>query len=313
MEARSLLMLVFLQLLPMTLSAQREGLLSKIEDPYQYFEDNRRRWIGKTIYFLRRERRNGENPYFDWYYNPFDMEHSKPKPEEIKFQTGTIEEVWLGQIHMVKPEKDYWRLGFFWKVRLHHSGQAIYFWDDGECGVSNFGFVEDYEQARRHIGETLWNKSRDVLYLMNDQGVVSLQNLQRVQLIDVQWGEFGNFPLKFVLQTEDGKKGYYLERNYNRFIKEWYTFDPKEKFSEWRRFDWDLIERRVLRSGMTPDMVMISWGKPSKVESRYDKKGRSYEIWTYKGVRKTTYYVRFQENKLQRVWWEDKEKNNPRQ
>lgn len=294
---------------PHLVSAQREGLLSRIENPRQYFEDERRNWIGQTIYFLKDKPISGENPYFDWCYDPFDMVHSKPNPEDLMFTYGVFKEVWLGQIHLTKPGRDYWRIGFFWKVRLTKNNRIIYFWDDGESGITNFGFVADIEEAKKHIGETIWNQSRDILYLPDDSGVIPLKNLQPVILTDVQWGEFGNFPLKFILETKKGEKGYYLEKNYARFIKEWHTSDPHKRYPHWSYFDWKMIEKRKLFSGMSPDMVILSWGKPSKVTIEYDKKGVGSEIWLYKGVRKTTYYLRFKGNRLVRVWWKEKKEN----
>jgi len=138
---------------------------------------------------------------------------------------------------VIKPDRKYVHRGFFWKVRLLHNDRIIYFWDDNESRVSNFGFVDDYEEARSHVGETLWNKTRDNLYKLDDSGGIPLKNLGEVILEDVQWGEFGNFPIKFFITTRSGKKGYFLEKNYSRFIKDWHTSNPRDKFLDWSYYD----------------------------------------------------------------------------
>ena len=49
---------------PHFLFAQKEGLISKIENPTQYFQDDRRTWVGRTIYFLSAKTSQIKNPYF---------------------------------------------------------------------------------------------------------------------------------------------------------------------------------------------------------------------------------------------------------
>jgi|Deesub1362B_J571_1020462.scaffolds.fasta_scaffold02283_3 hypothetical protein len=286
-------------------NAQREGLISRIEDPGQFFQDQRRNWLGKRIRFLPCPNPKGKNPYFDWYYDPFDLDHSKPKKEDLLFCEGTIEEVWLGQIHITKETESYWRMGFFWKVRLE-DGRSVFFWDDGESGPFNFGFVDDYEEARSRIGQKLWARDRHILYSLDSKHAVRLKHLEPVYLKDVQWGDYGNFPLKFILATSDGRKGYVLSKNYAEFIKDWYTYDPRDRFRYVRLQDWQLIERRQLRKGMTPELVILSWGEPLRIEMRRSKDGAEQEVWVYEGVADTEYYLFFKKGKLQNVRWEKK-------
>lgn len=291
-----------------TVFAQKEGLVSKITNPKVYFWGDRKNWVGKTIYFLKEPNSQTSNPYFDWYYDPFNMRNSKPNPKDLMFTKGLFEEVWIGNLYVEKLREKYWKQGFFWKVRLFQTNKTIYFWDDGESGVSNFGFVDDYEEARSHIGDSLWNKARDILYRLDDSAVIPLKNLEQVTISNVQWGEFGNFPLKFIIETLSGEKGYLLEKKYSKFIKDWHTSNPKDKFSNWKYYDWKLIEKRLLRPGMTTEMVKLSWGEPTKTEIKYDQKGVGFEFWTYEGVKNNTYFIRFQDKKLKRVWWDEKEK-----
>ncbi len=306
MKFSVLIFICIISVKPQTTVAQQEGLTARIENPQLYFGDQRRNWIDQTIYFLRIKTLDNKNPYFDWCFDPSDMRGSKADAKELQLKYGKIEEVWSGKIHLTKPNRDYWHAGFFWKVRLLHNNKTIYFWDDNKSAVSNFGFVKDYDHARRHVGKTLWNKSRDNLYEMDNSSAISLKNLEQVKLTDVQWGEFGNFPLKFIITTELGKTGYYLEKKYDRFIEEWYISDPRKKFPNWSYRDWELLEKRLLQKKMSKDMVLISWGNPSKIETKYDEKGTGFEIWTYQGVKKTTYYLRFLNNSLHHVNWDEK-------
>ena len=299
----------FFMLTARFLFAQQEGLISKIEDPASYFQDDRQTWVGRTIYFLNAKTVQIKNPYFDWYYDPFNMTGSKPEPEELMYKCGKIVEVWIGNLHVNKPDKDYVRMGFFWKVKLLHNDRTIYYWDDNESGISNFGFVDDYEEARSHVGEVYWNKSRDNLYRMDDSGGIPLKNLEKITLEEVRWGEFGSFPIMFIITTLSGERGYFLERSYSGFIKEWYTSDPREKYPDWSYYDWKFIENRRLHGKMNQDMVRISWGDPTKIENSFNGKGQRIQIWTYEGVKETTYYVRFLKDRLQHVWWDEKKNN----
>jgi hypothetical protein len=302
------LLIISFYLVSLSAFAQKEGLVSKIENPDVYFTGDRKTWVGKTIYFLKEPNSQTLNPYFDWYYDPFNMRETKPNPEDLMYTKGLIEEVWIGNLHVDKPRKNYWKQGFFWKVRLKKNNKFIYFWDDVEFGVSNFGFVKDYEEARNHIGESLWNKSRDILYKMDDSAVISLKNLEKVLIADVQWGEFGNFPLKLIIETQSGESGYLVEKKYAEFIKDWHISNPKEKYTGWQYNDWKLIEKRRLRPGMSMEMVKVSWGEPTKTEIKYDTKAVGYELWTYEGVKESTYFIRFQDKKLKHVWWGEKKK-----
>ncbi len=290
--------------------AQREGPVALIEDPRSYFTDDRQRWIGQRIRFLPCPNVEEKNPYFDWYYNPYDMAHSKPRKEDLLGRIGVFEEVYLGQVHIVKPERDYWRAGFFWKVRLVDDGSWIYFWDDGESGPFNFGFVADLEEARQHAGQKLWAKKRHVIYSLDGKRAILLKHLEQVLLEDVQWGDYGNFPLKFILSTQNGRKGYVLDTTYSHFIRDWYTYDPRERFRYVRLQDWVLIERQQLRMGMTPEMVVLSWGEPADIETRLTKDGTEEEIWRYEGVGETEYFIHFVNRKLISVRWQKKEQKN---
>jgi len=295
-------------LLPVQLFAQREGPISLIEDPQTYFTDERQSWIGREICFLPCPNAAMKNPYFDWYYNPYDLNGSKPRKRDLLWRRGMFEAVYLGQIHMVKPHKDYWRMGFFWKVRLLDDNSVVYYWDDGESGVFNFGFVDDFQEARKHIGQKLWSRKRHVLYSMDGKNAILLRHLEPVYLKDVRWGDYGNFPLKFVLETQNGKLGYVWNTTYAKFVDEWYTYDPRERFRYVRLQDWALIEHQQLRMNMSPEMVLLSWGDPSHIETRRTKDGSEEEIWTYPGVAETKYFVYFRNRKLIRVRWEQNKK-----
>ncbi len=296
----------FVCVMPPSLAAQKDGLVAKIQNPKEYFGDNRRDWVGKTIFFLRCEHVKYKNPYFDWYYHPSRPVRSKPKRDELLYKYGRIEEVWTGQFNIHKRgQRPYWRLGFFWKVRLLHNQRTIYFWDDNETRRFNFGFVEDFDAARKEIGRTFWSKDRDILYQFDDAGVVPLLNLEPVRLDSVAWGEYGTFPIKLVLSRKNGDTGYLLYRRFDGFVKDWYLDDPRKKFPYWKFRDWELIENRKLRTGMIPEMVMLSWGEPAEKRTVYDKDRSEAQIWTYEGVKETTYFLRFQNSRLKSVRWRD--------
>ena len=66
-----------------------------------------------------------------------------------------------------------------------------------------------------------------------------------------------------------------------------------------------MIEDRQLRIGMIEDMVLLSWGDPTKKTRQGEKDGVQTHIWTYKGVKDRTYFLNFRNGKLKRVRWED--------
>lgn len=301
-----LLFIILFLFLPVKLLAQKEGPVSKIENPHEYFGDERMEWVGKTIFFLRCDHVKIKNPYFDWYYDPYKLERTKAKRDDLLYKYGKIEEVWHGQIWLSKPQqRPYWRLGFFWKVRLLHNQKEVYYWDDNESKVFNFGFVEDYKQAQDEIGRTVWSKKRKILYQFDDLGTIPLGNLQPIKLDSVAWGEYGNFPIKFILSTKSKQRGYLLYKNYKEFVKDWYQNDPRGRFPHWRMRDWKLIEDRQLRVGMIEDMVLLSWGDPTKTSRQGNKDGTQTQIWTYEGVKERTYFLHFRDGKLRRVRWTD--------
>ena len=40
----------------------------------------------------------------------------------------------------------------------------------------------------------------------------------------------------------------------------------------------------------------------------YHTPKKTSELWIYEGVKENTYFIRFQDKKLKRVWWGEKEK-----
>ena len=293
---------------PNLLLGQKEGPVSKIENPHEFFGDERQDWIGKVIFYLRCNHVKVKNPYFDWYYNPYNFDRPKPKREDLLYKYGKIEEVWHGQIWITKPNRSpYWRLGYFWKVRLLHNMREVYYWDDNESKVVNFGLVDDFDNAKNEVGRTFWSKKWDALYNFEDNGTIPLKNIQPVRLDSVAWDEYGFFPIRFIFSTRAKRQGYLLYKNFDEFTKDWYLSDPRRKFPYWRIRDWKLIEDRQLRKGMNEDMVLISWGEPVKKEIQGKKDNVDTEIWTYKGVKDRTYFLHFRNNRLKTVRWEDED------
>ena len=63
-----------LSFIPNLLLGQKEGPVSKIENPREFFGDERQDWVGKVIFYLRCDHVQVKNPYFDWYYNPYKLD-----------------------------------------------------------------------------------------------------------------------------------------------------------------------------------------------------------------------------------------------
>jgi hypothetical protein len=150
--------------------------------------------------------------------------------------------------------------------------------------------VEDLEKARqRWVGQTLWCRQMR-LSTYDEQsdnlGSVAIKRYAPLKVVAINPGWDEEKPLRFVLQTSDGKQGF-LDinlsgtnvppeiRHLNRFDEAFLTEDPKLKYKWPARF-WAAIENNRVLSGMTMEQVRLSWGEPDKTA-----RTAAGEQWTF--------------------------------
>jgi hypothetical protein len=150
--------------------------------------------------------------------------------------------------------------------------------------------VDDLEHAKQQwLGKTLWsrqlrlftyNESSDVL------GSLPIKRYCALKVVAIQPGWAAETPLRFQLETADGKRGF-LDVNLSgtnvppelrplaHFEEFFLTEDPHLKY-KWSPAMWAAIESNRILTGMTAEQVKMSWGEPHKTE-----RIATGERWTY--------------------------------
>jgi hypothetical protein len=156
--------------------------------------------------------------------------------------------------------------------------------------VKGLLLVTDLEQARQQwTGQTLWCKQR-VLTTYDEAsdtlGTLTIKRYAPLKVREVKPGWDEEKPLRFVLQTSDGKQGFldvnlsgtnvYQEvRHLSRFEDCFFTEDPRLKY-RWPASVWHAIEQNRVVTGMTQEQVRLSWGEPDKTA-----RTATGEQWTF--------------------------------
>ena len=290
-----------------TLALNAQGLIQRVESPESTFDDQRKDWIGQEIQFLFQENAENEGKYIGFCWNPDYPRKSVAEYRRLAGKQGRIEEAWWGRTFNTnirgKKEEE---IVIFWKVRLPPEDEFVWYWDDGGSTMSGVGFLSDYDAARVRLGDSLWAKEFSILYTLDDEGVIRLRNLEKVTLIDVQWGEHSNYPIRFVLRTQNDQIGYRSEKYSDLFFPKWYQTNPRHKYPDWKWLYWAAIENRKLTTGMIPEMVRLAWGDPLAMDRIIGSPGNRLELWVYRGINKRVYGLFFHNEKL--VFWQWKER-----
>lgn len=150
--------------------------------------------------------------------------------------------------------------------------------------------VDDLEKARQQwLGQTLWCRQMRLSTYdeASDQlGSLALKKYAPLKVVAVKPGWDEEKPLRFVLQTSDGKQGFLdvnlsgtnvqpETRHLNRFEEHFFSEDPKSKY-KWPARIWTAIEGNRVISGMTMEQVRLSWGEPEKTA-----RTAAGEQWTF--------------------------------
>lgn len=160
----------------------------------------------------------------------------------------------------------------------------------GSERVTGMALVDDIENARAQWqGQTLWCKESRLVTHDAQTGAVSYVVIKKyapVKVLEVMAGWNEEKPVRFVLETADGKRGFldlnlsgtnvFKEARYlHRFDHCLLTADPRLQY-KWPPQIWKLIEQGQIGAGMTAEQVKMSWGEPDKIT-----RTATGEQWTY--------------------------------
>jgi hypothetical protein len=145
--------------------------------------------------------------------------------------------------------------------------------------IKGIALIDDISSARsRWAGQTIWcvmprlstyDEQNDLV------GSITVKRYSPVQVVDIVAGWDEEKPVRFLLKTADGKRGF-LDLNLSGtnvfkevrhlFRMEYYflTEDPR-KTRKWPAHIWKLIEDSQIITGMTAEQVKMSWGEPDKI------------------------------------------------
>jgi hypothetical protein len=109
---------------------------------------------------------------------------------------------------------------------------------------------------------------------------------------DVVPGSQTSAPVRFIVQTDDGRMGFVDVRmsdtNVSRilrggdasFAKVFYTGDPRAAHADWPARVWTAIDQGEVFVGMTASQAHMSWGEPAKINDALVG-GLKGEQWIY--------------------------------
>ncbi|HEU0177725.1 MAG TPA: hypothetical protein VFV58_25980 [Blastocatellia bacterium] len=189
-------------------------------------------------------------------------------------------------------------------VSANDSGASAYIEfemeDDGERlrvftvankeSVRGMALLDDIENARKQwAGKTLWSKMLMISSYDEQSDAITMTQVKKfgpLKVVDVVPGWDEEKPVRFRLETPDGKQGFVdlnlsgtnvqkEVRYQSRFEDHLLAEDPKLKY-KWRADVWSSIEKGQVYVGMTEEQVKMSWGEPEKVA-----RTAAGDVWTY--------------------------------
>jgi hypothetical protein len=175
--------------------------------------------------------------------------------------------------------------------------------DDGELltartvlnNIASVTPLFDIDHARaQYAGKTLWYADTTLRTYDADTGKVDFITIKKkyrpVTVTRVLVGESNDAPVRFVVKTDDGIEGYVdlaisgtnADASlvaYHRFADHFLTEDPRITY-KWPEDVWKAIEQGEVFIGMTQRQVLLSKGRPSKINTTESATGMS-EQWVY--------------------------------
>ncbi len=247
--------------------ALREPIGATALFPYRPFDS----WIGQRLIFLPGPKASAEKAYDDFYGKLTHKQYAGRIAKVVSVEDFS------GRVHLEIEMEDS-------KERLRARTAP------GKESLIGMALFDDIHNARQQwLGKTLWcRESRLSVY--NEQtdavGFLTVKKYSPLKVTEVIAGWNEERPVRFVLETADGKRGFvdlnlsgtnvFKEvRHLGRFEHCFITEDPR-KTRKWDPQIWALIENGQIGAGMTADEVRMSWGEPDKIT-----RTATGENWTY--------------------------------
>lgn len=162
----------------------------------------------------------------------------------------------------------------------------------------------------QHLGKTFWIAASALFTYDDATGQTNFIRVRRyspVNVTDIVVGTEDNLPVRFILQTEDGKQGYIdvalsgtnarLDLSYRKFEDRLLLEDPRIKYP-WGEEVWSFIEQGKVRIGMTAIQARMSLGVPQNINTT-DTGSEFTEQWVYGSLRDSSLrYFYFKNGRL---------------
>jgi hypothetical protein len=161
--------------------------------------------------------------------------------------------------------------------------------------TANVACLSDLSGAlKKWRGKTIYSKSRSIkTYNEKDRvyGYTTVGITTPLKVIDAIWGFDDKKPIWLVVQTKDGRTGFFeisyswtnSDITYPENRSPWqddFTDDNIRTHYRWSDKVWNLINNQKIVIGMTKQQVLLSWGEPIDInEDVYENS--TVEQWVY--------------------------------
>lgn len=259
------------------------------------------KWVNQRFVFMPRTRQ-----FQRFGYNGFlPVKSGKKKPRDYESPLGSTipYEKYVGRtatvtaVNTVKPYGSYSDLT---KLQLEFTMD-----DTGErliCEPGVYARVEgitpiavlDYARAK-YLNQTMWTVSGVFSTYDEDQDKTEYIHIRRyspvkVREIVVSNMPHTNAPVRFILESEEGKRGFVdvalsgmnadpISLVDHPLSEALLANDPHREYS-WSNDIWSLIEAGKVRLGMSEKQVLLSLGRPHRINRTHTVRGVS-EQWVY--------------------------------
>jgi hypothetical protein len=228
-------------------------------------------WVGKRFIFLPKPKGSESGTYED-------------------FSRLVTHQKYSGRVARVVSANDSGASAFI-EFQMEDDGERLrVFTVANKESVRGMALLDDIENARKQwAGKTVWGKMLMISSYDEQSGAITMtvvKKLGPLKVVDVVPGWDEEKPIRFKLETPDGKQGFvdlnlsgtnvqkevrYLSRFEDHLLAE----NPRLKY-KWKADVWSAIEKGQVYAGMTEEQVKMSWGEPDKIT-----RTAAGDVWTY--------------------------------
>jgi hypothetical protein len=177
--------------------------------------------------------------------------------------------------------------------KMDDSGE-IYIANAYNDTINDIVLLADLENARsKWLGKTLWFVDTEIKTFdsdTNDYGSIAVKRNSPLKVVNIVAGWDSDAPIWFILQTLSGEEGFInihvsdtnvseSFRDICRFEDYFLEEDPRKTY-KWDEKIWSAIDKGEVFLGMTKQQVIMSWGKPERINRTVISSSTS-EQWVY--------------------------------